>query len=138
MRVQSVVLLAAIVCLLPLSAAADISRVSPSSLQVGNVEEFLSIFGSGLSGTELTRVVFDGKAGHFEVEPGNFVPSSDPNAIPQFPDNLLQVWVPVDVAITVGTYQVTGPSSPRTSARTRGSPVPSRSTSRRRRSMVRR
>jgi hypothetical protein len=107
MRVQKLAFLAAIVCLLPLTAAADISRISPQSLQLGNVEEFLSIFGSGLAGTELTRVVFDGPAGQFSVEPGNYLPSSDPEAIPQFPDNLLQVWVPVPVAITPGTYDIT-------------------------------
>lgn len=107
MRVQKAVLLAAIVCLLPLTAAADISRISPSSLQVGNVEEFVTVYGSGLAGTELTRIVFDGPAGHFEVEPGNYLPSSDPNAIPQFPDTVLQAWVPVPVAVTPGTYALT-------------------------------
>jgi hypothetical protein len=106
MRVQKIVFLVAIVCLLPLTAAAEITRISPSSLQLGNVEEFLTVFGSGLAGTELTRVVFDGPAGEFSIEPGNYLPSTDPEAIPQFPDNVLQVWVPVAVAITPGTYDI--------------------------------
>ncbi|HEX6642541.1 MAG TPA: HYR domain-containing protein, partial [Thermoanaerobaculia bacterium] len=106
MRVQKIVFLVAIVCLLPLTAAAQISRISPTSLELGKVEEFLTVFGSGLSGTELTRVVFNGPAGEFSIEPGNYLPSSDPDAIPQFPDTVLQAWVPVLVAITPGTYDI--------------------------------
>lgn len=106
MRVRSAVLFVAIVCLLPIAAAADISSISPQSIAFGNVEEFLSIFGSDLSGTESTFVVFDGPGGQFSIQPSNAIPGSDPDA-PQFPENLLIAFIPIEVAITPGSYQIT-------------------------------
>lgn len=46
-------------CLLALTASADITRVSPSELDL-NAEEFIEIFGSSLIGTVGTEVLFDG------------------------------------------------------------------------------
>lgn len=106
MRVKSAVLLVAIVCLLPIAAAADISRISPQSIAFGDVEGFLTVFGSDLSGTESTFVVYDGPAGQFFIQPGNAIPGSDPDN-PLFPENVLIAYIPIEVAITPGPYQIT-------------------------------
>jgi hypothetical protein len=90
------------VCLLPISASADISRISPSSIAVGNVEEFLTIFGSGFAGTVTTQVVFDGPSGQFQLYPSNGTDTEPPT----FPDGVLQVFIPIEVAITPGDYAV--------------------------------
>jgi hypothetical protein len=103
MRVKSLVLLAAIVCLLPISASADISRISPSTIALGNVEEFLTIFGSGFAGRVTTQVMFDGPAGQFQLYPSNGTDAEPPT----FPDGILQVFIPIEVAITPGPYSVT-------------------------------
>src|SRR5207253_92573 len=107
MRFRSAVLFAAIVCLLPIAAAADISRISPQSIPFGASEEFLTVFGSGLSGTESTFVVFDGPAGQFFIQPGNYLPGTDPDEVPQFPDNVLTAFIPIEVVITPGPYTIT-------------------------------
>lgn len=104
MRFQSVVLLVAIVCLLPLTAAADISRISPQTIAYGDVEGFLSVFGSGLSGTESTFVVYDGPAGQFAIQPSNFLPGTEEQ--PQFPDDHLVAFIPVEVATASGPYTI--------------------------------
>lgn len=105
MRFHSVVLLVAIVCLLPLTASADISRISPQSIVAGDVEGFLTVFGSDLSGTESTVVVFDGPAGQISIQPSNFLPGTEEN--PQYPENILQVFIPIEVATTPGPYTIT-------------------------------
>jgi hypothetical protein len=105
MRFQSVVLLVAIVCLLPLTAAADISRISPQSVPYGSVEDFITLFGSGFAGTESVFVVYDGPGGQFSVIPQNFLPGTEEN--PQYPDDVLQAFVPVEVAIAAGPYVIT-------------------------------
>lgn len=107
MRVQSVVLLVAIVCLLPLSAAADITRISPQTISFGDVEGFLTISGSGFAGTEPTYVEFDGPGGQFTLLPSNQLPNDDENAPPLFPDDILKVFIPVEVATNAGPYEVT-------------------------------
>lgn len=107
MRVQSVVLLVAIVCLLPLSAAADITRISPQTISFGDVEGFLTIFGSGFAGSEPTYVMFDGPAGQFTLLPSNQLPNDNPDAPPLYPDDILQVFIPVEVATVPGPYLVT-------------------------------
>jgi hypothetical protein len=106
MRVQSVVLLVAIVCLLPVTAAADIDRISPQTISFGDVEGFLTLFGSGFSGSESTYVIFDGPAGQFTLQPSNSLPNDDPDAPRQFPDDILQVFIPVPVATSPGPYLV--------------------------------
>lgn len=103
MRVHSLVLLVAIVCLLPLTAAADIARISPQTISFGDVEGFLTITGSGFSGTESTLVMYDGPAGQFTLEPSNAI-SENP---PVYPDDLLQVFIPIEVATAPGPYLVT-------------------------------
>jgi hypothetical protein len=105
MRVRSVVFVVAIVCLLPIAAAADISRISPQSVPYGSVEDFLTIFGSGLSGNESTVIVFDGPAGQFANVPSNYLPGTEES--PQYPGDLLQVFIPLEVAYVAGQYQVT-------------------------------
>lgn len=93
MRVSKLVLFLAL-CV-PVAALADgISRISPSSINVGNVEEFMNIFGENLAGSELTTVVYSGPGGTFEIEPVN-VSSS-----------VLTVWIPVGVAIVEGDYTI--------------------------------
>jgi hypothetical protein len=73
----------------------SISSITPSTLFVGDVEEFVSIQGSGLVGSESTRVFFTGQSGSFSIEPNNAGPA------------LLVVSVPFGVAINLGTYDVT-------------------------------
>jgi hypothetical protein len=107
MRVKFALFLAAIVCLFPIAAAADITRISPQTISFGDVEGFLTVFGSGLSGTQSTFVVYDGPAGQFFIQPGNFLPGPDPEAPPQFPDNVLTAFIPIEVATTPGPYVIT-------------------------------
>src|ERR1700730_1412451 len=78
-----------------MTASADgITSVSPPKFRVGDVENFATIDGTGLVGTESTVVVFSGAAGTFEVEP-NIASSTQ-----------LVVWVPALVLINVGVYDV--------------------------------
>lgn len=107
MRVRSAVLLVSIVCLLPIVAQADISGISPQSIPYGTVEESVTITGSELSGTESTFVTFDGPAGQFVVQPTNVLPNDDPEAPPQYPSNVLVVFIPGEVAGTPGSYSIT-------------------------------
>lgn len=88
-----VVALVSLLVVFPLFGS--ISSISPTTLYVGDVEEFVSISGAGLVGSESTRVFFTGPTGSFSVEPNNADPA------------LLVVWVPVGVATNVGTYAVT-------------------------------
>jgi len=96
-----------IVCLLPIVAQADIVSISPQSIPYGTVEESVTITGSALSGTESTLVTFDGPAGQFVVQPTNVIPNDDPDAVPQYPSNVLVVFIPGEVAGTPGSYQIT-------------------------------
>ena len=107
MRVRSAALLVSIVCLLPIVAQADISSISPQSIPYGTVEESVTITGSELSGTESTLVTFDGPAGQFVVQPTNVLPNDDPEAPPQYPSNVLVVFIPGEVAGTPGVYSIT-------------------------------
>lgn len=51
------------------AAAADaITSISPSTVDVGDVEIFMTITGTGLAGEVLTLVTFDGPAGTFTLE----------------------------------------------------------------------
>lgn len=94
MRVHSAVLALLLLC--STTAFADsIDRVSPQSFFAGNPEQFLTLFGSGLAGSESTVVVYDGPAGNFAVDASN-VSSTQ-----------LDVWVPVLVTLVPGRYSVT-------------------------------
>ncbi|HEX7421166.1 MAG TPA: HYR domain-containing protein, partial [Thermoanaerobaculia bacterium] len=88
-----VVALASLFVVFPLFGS--ISSISPSTLYVGDVEEFVSIQGSGLVGSESTRVFFTSPSGSYSVEPNNADPA------------LLVVAVPFGVSINVGKYDVT-------------------------------
>jgi hypothetical protein len=95
-----------ILCLLPIAAQADISRISPQSIPFGSVEDFLTVFGSELSGTESTFVLYDGPGGQFLVQPSNAIPNTDPDAIPQFPSDKLIAFIPSEVALVPGPYSI--------------------------------
>src|SRR6185369_4222195 len=81
------------------AALADaISSVNPQSFYVGSAEEFVSLNGSGLAGTDptaATTVVFSGPAGSFTI---------DANTTS---DTLLEVFVPTPVFSMAGTYSLT-------------------------------
>jgi hypothetical protein len=88
-----------VLCLLilPTFAFADeISTLSPSSFQQFSTEEFVTINGTGLQGTETTEVVYSGPGGTVTVEPSNI---SDTELIVFVPDSVLSV--PGTVSVTV-------------------------------------
>jgi len=107
MRVKSAALLVVMVCLLPIAAQADITSISPSSIPYGTIETNVTIFGSELSGTESTLVVWDGPDGHYEFAPINPLPDDDPEAPPQYPSNMLVAFIPGGIPFAPGTYQIT-------------------------------
>src|SRR5438128_355971 len=75
--------------ILPTIAAADeISTLTPSSFQQFSTEEFVTIAGTGLQGTETTEVVFSGPGGTFTVAPSTI---SDTELFVFVPDTVLQV-----------------------------------------------
>lgn len=106
MRVKFAALLVFMVCLLPIAAQADISRISPQSVPYGAVEESVTIFGSELSGTESTLVVWDGPDGHYEFAPVNPLPNDDPEAPPHYPSDMLVAFVPGGIPYAPGTYEI--------------------------------
>ena len=84
-------LAAAFLLLCAVSASAGtITSLNPSSFNVNSGEQFITVFGTGLG----NRLVFDGPAGHFEV---------DVNAT--FSDRVVG-WVPEAIIATSGTYTV--------------------------------
>lgn len=72
-------------------SAGTISSISPSAVQVGSGEWFMTVNGTGLGDV----VVFDGSAGHFEV---------DINSVDIYGN--VTAWVPVEVINRSGTYTV--------------------------------
>ncbi|HEX2831609.1 MAG TPA: HYR domain-containing protein [Thermoanaerobaculia bacterium] len=75
-----------------MAAFADsIDRVSPSTIAFGNVEEFLTLYGSGLAGSESTLVLFDGTSA---IEPNNVDSTS------------IVVWIPADILFVEGQHSV--------------------------------
>jgi hypothetical protein len=90
MRSPKYVVLAGILSLLTLSASAQISRISPSNFDLG-AESFINIFGSNLTGTVETSVVFDGL---YAVEPGIATSTQ------------LNVFVPTEVMLQEGTHSL--------------------------------
>jgi hypothetical protein len=100
---------AVILCLFAAVASADqISAVLPSQFRVGQVEEFLTIQGSGLLGLDSTMVVFSGPGGTFSVEAS--IPS----------DTSIVTWIPIPVLLTVGTWNVTVEATDGATTRTIG------------------
>ena len=78
--------------------ADSISGVSPASFYTGSAEEFVSISGAGLAGSNtslMTTVVFTGPAGSFSIDANTET------------DTLLEVFVPVQVFSLAGTYSLT-------------------------------
>ena len=85
----------AVLCL-PTAALADqISSVTPQSFFVFDVEESITVSGTGLTGTDSTVVEFSGAAGDFMVVPT------------LASDTSLYVWVPDEVLSAAGRYTVT-------------------------------
>jgi hypothetical protein len=90
------IVLAVLVCLLPsVVNAASITRISPDTIAFGNVEEFLTIFGTDLLATESVLITITGPAGTFVLEPVVIEPGR------------LVTWVPEVVLLTEGTNSVT-------------------------------
>ncbi len=88
-------LLAVVLCLFTATAnAATITRLAPDSFRLGNIEEFLTIYGSELKGTESVLVTISGPAGTYVLEP---------NVVE--PDYLI-TWIPEVVLLTEGQYSV--------------------------------
>jgi hypothetical protein len=107
MRVKSAALLVFMVCLLPIAAQADIFRISPQLVPYGAVEENVTIFGSELSGTESTLVVWDGPDGHYEFAPINALSNEeDPEAPPRYPSDVLVAFIPGGIPYAPGTYEI--------------------------------
>src|SRR4051794_19680513 len=93
MRAHSAVLALLLLC--SVTASADsIDRISPQSIFAFNPEVFIKLFGTGLTGTVSTQVLYEGQNGRFLVDASN----ADPG--------LLEVWVPIDVTSHPGRYAV--------------------------------
>lgn len=103
MRVHSAVL-AGLLCVLSFAAQADITRVSPTSFSPSG-EDFIDIYGTGLTGGVQTTVLFDGA---IEVE-AQF--ASDTHVI---------VWVPVEVLSAEGQHCLVVRSIDQAGVRTHG------------------
>jgi hypothetical protein len=84
---------AGVLCLLiSVTALADgIDRISPSEIAFGNVEEFLTLYGSGLAGSESTIVLFDGDTA---IEPNNVDATT------------IVVWIPANILFVEGRHSV--------------------------------
>src|SRR5690242_14489995 len=88
-------LLAVLVCLFAASAGAQSLIISPTQFYVFDVENFLRVGGATL-GTESTVVTYTN---------GSTVLSVDPQVDPSAP-LLSEVWVPLEVSMTVGRWDV--------------------------------
>lgn len=89
MRFRSAVFVG-IFCLLSAVASADITSVAPSSFTPSG-EDFLSIFGTNLTGTNGTFVIYDDS---FVVEPQDASPG------------LVIAWIPVEILLQEGQHSV--------------------------------
>ena len=103
MRVKSAVLVGAL-CVFALAAEAELSRISPQSFTPSG-EDYITIFGSNLTGSVATFVVFDGA---IELEPQSASPDQ------------LFVWVPVSVLNVEGQHCLTVRSVDVSGVRTHG------------------
>jgi hypothetical protein len=93
-----------ILCLLALTASADITRVSPSQFDLGT-EDYINIFGSNLLGSVETQVVFDGL---YAVEPSGI------------DSQHLVVFVPTEVMVQEGQHTLVVRSVDAAGVRTHG------------------
>ncbi|HEY0160893.1 MAG TPA: HYR domain-containing protein [Thermoanaerobaculia bacterium] len=69
MRPKSLVLAVLLCAVSSLASAATVTRISPSVIRFGNVEEFLTLHGTGLLATESVLITITGPAGVFVLEP---------------------------------------------------------------------
>lgn len=103
MRVNSAVLVGAL-CVFAFAAEAEIARLSPQSFTPSG-EDYITVFGTNLTGSVATFVVFDGA---IEIEPQ--LTSADQ----------LFVWVPVEVLLVEGQHCLTVRSVDLNGVRTHG------------------
>lgn len=103
MRVNSAVLVGAL-CVFAFAAEAEIARVSPQSFTPSG-EDYITVFGTNLTGSVATFVVFDGA---IEIEPQ------------LASDDQLFVWVPVPVLLVEGQHCLTVRSVDASGVRTHG------------------
>ena len=94
MRKSLAVVLFFLLCAVSASAG-TITSLSPNTFRVNSGEQFITVYGTGLG----NRLIYDGPAGHFEV---------DANA--QFSGSIVG-WVPEAIIARTGTYtlNVSGP-----------------------------
>lgn len=85
---------AALVCLLAASAFADVTRISPAVVRLGDLESFVTLHGTGLLGTESMLITISGPAGTFLLETSSAS------------DQEVTFFVPPEVAFTPGVYTV--------------------------------
>jgi hypothetical protein len=90
------VFLAVVVCLFASVAnAATITRFTPDTINFGNVEEFLTIYGTDLAGSESVVLTISGPAGTFVLEPSTVEPA------------VIVSWIPELILLQEGTYTAT-------------------------------
>ncbi|HEX8617701.1 MAG TPA: HYR domain-containing protein [Thermoanaerobaculia bacterium] len=94
MRHNSIFLAVAVCLFASVANAATISRLTPDTINFGNVEEFLTIYGTDLAGSESVVLTIDGPAGAFVLEPSNVEQGS------------IISWIPEMVLLQEGTYAV--------------------------------
>ncbi len=86
---STLVVLVLVLCAFSASAG-TITSISPATVKVNSGEHFVTIYGSGLG----SQVVFDGPAGHFEL-----------NANGTYTGNVV-FWVPASIVQSSGVYSV--------------------------------
>jgi hypothetical protein len=79
------------------SAVAGDIRIAPDSIYVGDVESFITIYGTGFD-EFASRITFDGPGGTFVLEPSSLRGTTE---------QTMTSWIPVGVAINPGVYSVT-------------------------------
>src|SRR5213595_1413526 len=104
----SIVVLAALCLFTSVALADSIDSITPAQINVGDVEGFLTIRGSGLLGNVSTTVRFSAGRAIYEIEP-NLADSTS-----------LTVFILIEVAITAGQYTVTVIAQDDTGIRTIG------------------
>jgi HYR domain len=75
MRPKSVVLAVLLCAVSSIASAATITRISPSVIRFGNVEEFVTLHGTDLVATEFALITITGPAGTFTLEPSAMSPN---------------------------------------------------------------
>lgn len=90
MRNRAFAVLAFVFVIVATAHAGTITSYSPTSINVGSAEYFMTLNGSGLG----DRVVFDGPGGTFEI----LINSSTNSSVTS--------WIPIPVVLKTGTYTV--------------------------------